>query len=429
MSPSPGPAVPAASAAPTEDATLTEAQLEQLMGPIALYPDALIALILPAATEPTEIVLAARYLAAKNPADLIEKQSWSESVKGLARYPDVVAWMDTNLAWTQQVGEAFIVQPADLMNAVQRLRSQARAVGTLTDSPEQRVVVEEQIIRIEPAQVNVIYVPRYDPAIVYISRPLGLRSSFISFGFGYSTGIWLTNACDWHHRRVLVIDHSYRARYYNRPFIPVYSYARPHPAFHRWIPPRRVSRPRPEFSHASRSAVARPATIVGTPAHRNDARPSRVEQRQVQINRTPTTRLQSRDRSDDNDRSDHRKSPADSRRATSPKIDKPTTAPAGSTLRSGEPAESVFRAPTHPQRPSERITRPAQQRDNRWPPRPAPEPNRAQRSVEEKQPNRPVERSENRVNNRERGRSNDRPSSPSSDRASERSDSRERRSR
>jgi hypothetical protein len=391
----PSPVVaPAEVAAPSSIAMLTDAQLDQLMGPIALYPDALLALILPAATDPTEVVLAARYLAAKNPADQIDKQPWSESVKGLARYPDVVAWMDTNLSWTQQVGEAFVAQPAAMMNSVQRLRSQARAVGTLTDSPEQRVVVEERIIRIEPAQVNVIYVPRYDPAIVYVSRPLGLRSSFISFSYGYSTGIWLAYACDWHHRTVVVLDHHHRAPYYNRPFYPVYSHHHhSRVTYHQWTPPVKATRPRPDFARVSHTTVNHPATIVGTPSRRSDSRSSQVGQPQSRHERSPAARLQA---DDDN----NRKRSGDSRRVSVP--EKTPRAPSSSAPRMGAPDGSVFRPSVSPRQSSDPVTRPAQQRENRWPPRPAPEPARIQPSIEEKKPERsavsPAERFSERRN-------------------------------
>jgi len=127
--------LPAQEPEPAPDPALplfTAEELEQLLGPIALYPDALIALILPATTAPSDLVLAARYLQAQGNAEQIDYQPWDDSVKALARYPTVVAWMDQNLAWTKQVGEAFASQPADVMNAVQRLRTQARAAGTLT---------------------------------------------------------------------------------------------------------------------------------------------------------------------------------------------------------------------------------------------------------------------------------------------------------
>jgi hypothetical protein len=152
---------------------LEPAQLETLLGPVALYPDALIALILPATTAPSDIVLAARFLAANATSLPLETQPWDESVRSLARYPDIIKWLDENLAWTKQLGEVFLAQPAEVMQAIQRLRTRARAAGTLIDTPEQKIVTEGEIILIEPAQPAVIYVPRYDPEIVYVTRSPG----------------------------------------------------------------------------------------------------------------------------------------------------------------------------------------------------------------------------------------------------------------
>lgn len=234
---------PTPAPAPVEAAPLDEAQLRQLLGPIALYPDALIALILPASTEPAEVVMAARHLAAGSTAESINAQTWSESVKGLARYPDVLAWMDTNLAWTRQLGDAFVAQPAEVMNALQVLRAQARAAGTLTDTAEQRVVVQENVIRIEPARVDVIHVPRYDPAVVYVvGRPQPWRGPCVTFGRPYPTGIWLVYACDWRQRVVLVVAPHYRPYHHGHSYTVVYNHGRPSSGYHCWTPPAHRSR-------------------------------------------------------------------------------------------------------------------------------------------------------------------------------------------
>jgi len=181
-----------------EPQKLNQAELAQLLAPIALYPDALIALILPASTVPSDVVLGARYLQGKGNPDLVGNQPWDESVKSLVRYPEVLAWMDQNLEWTASVGEAFVEQPADVMNSIQALREQARAAGNLQDTPQQRVVVEEEIIRIVPADPLVIYVPQYDPEIVYVqsyySGPL------LTFGIGFAVGSWLNYDFDWNRR-------------------------------------------------------------------------------------------------------------------------------------------------------------------------------------------------------------------------------------
>ena len=204
-------------AASAQDATAAAApaparrspeELEKLLAPIALYPDALIAIILPAATAPADVVLAARHVR-DNPGDTsqIEHRAWDESVKSLTHYPAVLAWMDENLDWTKQLGEAFVEQPAEVMQAMQRLRAQARAAGTLVDTPQQQVIAEANVIRIVPAQPDVIYVPYYEPEVVFVTRPhYGYVSPrpFFSFGVGVAVGSWLAFECDWNRHTIWV---------------------------------------------------------------------------------------------------------------------------------------------------------------------------------------------------------------------------------
>lgn len=171
-------------------------QLDQLLGPIALYPDPLIAVILPASTAPSDIALAAGYLASGGAPAGIDAQPWDPSVRALAHYPDVLKWMNDNLDWTQGLGAAFAQQPADVMKSIQQLRVQARAAGTLVNTPQQQVVMEGEDIRIVPVQADTIYVPEYDPGIVYES-PVGYAGPFVTFGIGYPAGAWLGYECDW----------------------------------------------------------------------------------------------------------------------------------------------------------------------------------------------------------------------------------------
>ncbi|MEI6035563.1 MAG: DUF3300 domain-containing protein [Verrucomicrobiae bacterium] len=170
-------------------------ELGRLLSSIALYPDALIALILPASTVPADIVLAARYLQANGDPDLAGDQPWDESVKSLVRYPEVLAWMDKNLEWTSSVGEAFVDQPADVMASIQALREQARAAGNLMDTPEQRVVAEDDTIRIVPADPQVIFVPQYDSQIVFVQTYS--PAPLLTFGVGFPVGTWLSYDFDW----------------------------------------------------------------------------------------------------------------------------------------------------------------------------------------------------------------------------------------
>ena len=193
-------AEPAAQPAASETALLPESDLKELLGPIALYPDALIAMILPASTIPSDIVLGARYIEKKGDPALADQQPWDDSVRSLARYPDVLLWMNENLEWTAAVGEAFVAQPADVMNVLQKLRAVARANGNLKDTPEQKVVVEKEVIRIVPAEPEVIYVPQYDPQVVYVESYS--TAPLITFGVGWAVGSWLSFDCDWWSRSI-----------------------------------------------------------------------------------------------------------------------------------------------------------------------------------------------------------------------------------
>lgn len=207
------------SIAPPESAAsalLSAAQIDTLLGPIALYPDALIAIILPASTMASDVVLAARYLQAGGDSAQRDAQPWDDSVKSLAHYPDTIRWMDENLAWTKQLGEAFVEQPADVMKGVQRLRARAVAAGTLAATPEQRVETQGEIISIVPAQPDVIYVPYYDPQVVYL--PSASRTyynePFFMFGAGFATGSWLSYNMDWGRRTVVIVPRPERDRYW-----------------------------------------------------------------------------------------------------------------------------------------------------------------------------------------------------------------------
>ncbi|MBI5820389.1 MAG: DUF3300 domain-containing protein [Verrucomicrobia bacterium] len=174
-------------------------ELDQLLAPIALYPDPLIAQILPAATQPGEIVLAARYCFGGGDPNQIDLQPWSLSVKAVARYPEVLKMMDQRLDWTAQLGQAFLYQQGDVMDAIQRLRAQAQMLGNLRTTPQQYVVADSGVIEILPASPEMIYVPVYQPDFVYAQSGF-----FLSFGIGLSIGLWLNHDCDWHHRDVIV---------------------------------------------------------------------------------------------------------------------------------------------------------------------------------------------------------------------------------
>ncbi len=151
----------------------TEAELDQMLAPIALYPDSLLAQIMVAATFPDQVAEADRWLKA-NP-DLkgdalnaaLDKKNWDLSVKALAPFPQVLAMMAGQMAWTRNLGEAFTARESDVIAAVQKLRSKAYAAGNLKTTAEQRVVVRDNTYAVEPVKPDVVYVPRYDPSVVY----------------------------------------------------------------------------------------------------------------------------------------------------------------------------------------------------------------------------------------------------------------------
>ncbi len=182
--------------------------LDQMLGPIALYPDPLLAQVLPAATLPGEVVVVDRFLRDGGSVQQVDAESWDHSLKALARYPATLHMMAENIAWTTELGQAFVNQPDDVMDSVQRLRGQARAMGNLVSTPQQTVVVYNGVIEILPASPQVIYVPVYQPEVVYVRPPPAPGRFHISFGAGLFVGAWLNHDCDWHHHRVIVWHHD-----------------------------------------------------------------------------------------------------------------------------------------------------------------------------------------------------------------------------
>ena len=148
--PAPAQAATTAAAAPAaKSGTFMKEELEQMVAPIALYPDPLLAQVLMAATYPLEVVQAARWkeanltLAGDAVTTALAKEDWDPAVKSLITFPDVLAMMDEKIDWTQKLGDAFLAQQTELMDAVQRLRAKAKAEGTLMSSKEQNVIEEK----------------------------------------------------------------------------------------------------------------------------------------------------------------------------------------------------------------------------------------------------------------------------------------------
>jgi hypothetical protein len=179
-------------------------ELDAMLAPIALYPDALVAQILMAATYPLEVVEADRWLQDPDNAALkgtqltsaLNQQSWDPSVKSLVPFPQILHMMDSNLDWTERLGNAFLADQAEVMDSVQRLRQRADAAGKLVSTPQQVVTTNDGVIQIEPANPDFVYVPVYDPAIIYGVWPYPAYPPFYfpeffggvivgGFGFGW----------------------------------------------------------------------------------------------------------------------------------------------------------------------------------------------------------------------------------------------------
>jgi Protein of unknown function (DUF3300) len=213
----------------------TPEQLQQLVAPIALYPDSLVAQILAAATFPEQVVEADRWVQAhpdlKGEAlgQAVDQQPWDPSVKALAAFPSVLGNMDKNLSWTSSLGDAYYNQQQDVMDAVQVMRQRAEQSGNLKTTPQQTVTTQGSTVIIEPAQPDVVYVPAYNPWIVY-GPPIApwpgwyaypgiwYGGPYLSFGIGFGIGFfggfgwgWHRWGFDWGHRWP-IYNH---ARYYS----------------------------------------------------------------------------------------------------------------------------------------------------------------------------------------------------------------------
>jgi len=156
-----------------ESKAFKQEQLDQMLAPIALYPDDLLTQILMASTYPLEIVQAARWtkqnekLKGDALTEALEKEDWDPSVKSLVNFPEVLSKMNENLEWTQNLGDAFLEQQKEVMDTIQNLRRKAEEAGNLKDTEQQKVVKEQQTIIIQPTNPEVIYVPSYNPSVVY----------------------------------------------------------------------------------------------------------------------------------------------------------------------------------------------------------------------------------------------------------------------
>jgi uncharacterized protein DUF3300 len=210
---------------------LTAEELQGLVAPIALYPDALVAQILGAATFPDQVALASNWLQ-QNPSvtgtaltSAIDTQTWDPSVKALTQFPSILDNLAKNLSWTSQLGEAYHTQAADVMTAVQFLRAKAQAAGNLKSGSQITVVQQSpQVIVIQPTNPQVVYVPTYNPTVVYgtpyvtpgYSTAAVVTTAVLAFGVGIAIGAAMSNSwgysywnCNWHGGTVVYHSSGY----------------------------------------------------------------------------------------------------------------------------------------------------------------------------------------------------------------------------
>ena len=214
----------------------TPEELQQLVAPIALYPDSLVAQILAASAFPEQVVEADRWVQA-NPdlkgdalGQAVDQQPWDPSVKALTAFPSVLGNMDKNLSWTSSLGDAYYNQQQDVMDAVQVMRQRAQEAGNLKTTPQQTVTAQGSTIIIAPAEPDVVYVPAYDPWLVYggpiVAWPgwypypgIWYGGPYLSFGVGFGIGFFGGYGWGWHHwgsdwhNHVVIYNHN---RYYSR---------------------------------------------------------------------------------------------------------------------------------------------------------------------------------------------------------------------
>src|SRR3954447_21376105 len=228
-----------------QTAKLPAGELDSLVAPIALYSDSLLAQTLAASTYPLEVIQLQQWMA-NNPnlkdqalADAVSKQPWDPSVQGLVAYPDVVQRMAGNIQWTTDLGNAFLAQQSDVMDAVQRLRGKAQGTGNLKTNAQSVVKTEtvssgKQVIEIQQANPEVVYVPSYDPTVVYGPAPVEypyypytypgyMPGTALMWGAGIALGAAAWGAwgghwgnCDWNGGNVNINNNNNFNRNYNK---------------------------------------------------------------------------------------------------------------------------------------------------------------------------------------------------------------------
>lgn len=306
-------------AAAESEVIFTEAELDQILAPIALYPDVLLSQILMASTYPLEVVTAARWSRDNNSPtgdealQLLGDRDWDPSVVSLAAFPTVLEHMDENLEWMQQLGEAFLAQEEDVANAIQRLRHKAHEAGNLNTTTHLKVERREEVIIIEPTDIRTVYVPYYSTRViygdwwwphyppVYWAPPPGFYYS-IGFHFGrgsrISTGFYYSNFC-WSRRNVVVVNvhrhyprHTYHTIVRTGKYGTHYSRWHHNPVHRRGVSYRHADLNR-RYTRDSASGRISPERVVDTArSERRTSRPSlsSVERQESMAQRLRETR-------------------------------------------------------------------------------------------------------------------------------------------
>lgn len=391
--------------ATNEDEAYSPEEIEQMVAPIALYPDSLLTQVLMAATYPLEIVEAARWRAAqpRNLSDqqlsrLLETQPWDPSVKAVVAFPDVLNMMNEQISWTGQLGDAFLNQQEDVMAAVQNLRARAQAAGNLRSGPQQVVTTAGPgIIMIAPAQPETIYVPIYNPIVIYGTWPYPnyvpyywhpphyvVTGPRITFAAALVVGGVLWSTYDWRRGRFDININRYNR--FNRTRITS-------DRWHHDFEQRRAA--------ANRNAAMHGRTYGAPPRARG---PSAVErgsrgERPARTYRTPSSApRQDQTRPQNQLRTSEPRPPQNPTRPQ-PQMRTQQRAPVQNEVR---PSTQLRTAPaTQPSRPPERPARPPRQHE----PRNADNRNQSARPPEQRQARPPEQRPQNRdANRRERNR-------------------------
>ena len=399
-------------------AVFTQEELDQMLAPVALYPDSLLAQVLMAATYPLEVVQAARFMDSRpglqgdSLARAIAPMPWDPSVKSLAQFPSVLAMMNDKLDWTQRLGDAFLSQQANVMDTVQNLRVKAQIAGNLQSTNQQRILEQDQVIVIEPVNPQVIYVPYYNPTVVYGGwwwpqrppvywapppryRPPNYNVSInVGIFFGAGTGIvrsvYSDARPDWRQHHVLVnnvrINNvnvtnnvTRNVTVNNQPV--VWQHNRRNGPNDRRPDVGNVSRPAPNAAPAApmpRVQNAPMQAAVPAAAPRPEQRPGQPPVAAERDNRDNRDNRENRDRPDRNNPRNEQRPPLRPAQALMAPNNPPPPQPAVSRP---QPAPQVHAAPPAPQMPAVRPVRQENEHRQERPeprtqqpqPRPAPE--------------------------------------------------------